>query len=271
MSANNLSAYRSDIYDLSVGNNLSVDGKLLIEKDATFNSSVSISDLLEVYGCVLISSNLGVNNALTAIGSDNKVDIENLSARTISVDWHDVKNSSNGYSLFDLSTALSNKIWIDDQVDHAVNGTSDLSIVKIAKDKFDEMVADEHSIMSGNTIYVVDSDYIDAYGQVITNLAMDKDDPSYMLGIAASKPYVDFVSNDISTTVDQNRIADKKELSNVLSTYTDTKIEKLSNILSSISYAIKYDSILSNGITNDSDISTILSATVKIFNLLSSF
>ena len=301
LSANNLSAYRSDIYDLSVGNNLSVDGKLLIEKDATFNSSVSISDLLEVYGCVLISSNLGVNNALTAIGSDNKVDIENLSARTISVDWHDVKNSSNGYSLFDLSTALSNKIWIDDQVDHAVNGTSDLSIVKIAKDKFDEMVADEHSIMSGNTIYVVDSDYIDAYGQVITNLAMDKDDPSYMLGIAASKPYVDFVSNDISTTVDQNRIADKKELSNVLSTYanslcasisstvdqnriadkkelsnvlstyTDTKIEKLSNILSSISYAIKYDSILSNGITNDSDISTILSATVKIFNLLSSF
>ena len=133
------------------------------------------------------------------------------------------------------------------------------------------MVADEHSVMSGNTIYVVDSDYIDAYGQVITNLAMDKDDPSYMLGIAASKPYVDFVSCNISATVNQNRIADKSELSNVLSTYTDTKIEKLSNILSSISYAIKYDSILSNGITNDSDISTILSATVKIFNLLSSF
>ena len=155
--------------------------------------------------------------------------------------------------------------------------------------------------MSANTLFVVDSDYIDAYGQVIANLAMDKDDPSYMLGIAASKPYVDFVSSNISatvdqnriadkselsnvlstyanslcasisSTVDQNRIADKEELSNVLSTYTDTKIEKLSNILSSVSYAIKHDSILSNGITNDSDISTILSATVKIFNLLSSF
>lgn len=125
--------------------------------------------------------------------------------------------------------------------------------------------------MSANTLFVVDSDYIDAYGQVITNLAMDKDDPSYMLGIAASKPYVDFVSSNISTIVDQNRIADKEELSNILSTYTDTKIEKLSNILSSISYAIKHDNILSNGITNDSDISTILSATVKIFNLLSSF
>ena len=78
--------------------------------------------------------------------------------------------------------------------------------------------------MSANTLFVVDSDYIDAYGQVIANLAMDEDNSSYMLGIAASKPYVDFISSNISATVDQNRIVDKEELSNVLSTYTDTKI-----------------------------------------------
>ena len=288
LSANNLSAYRSDIYDLSIGNNLSVANQLSVDKAATFASTVQIKN------------NLTVDNTLTATVTNKRVDIANLSTGTLTVDWKEVKHPT-GYSLFDLSTALSNKIWIDDQVDHAVNGTSDLSIVKIQKEDFDALVADEHSIMSANTLFVVDSDYIDAYGQVITNLAMDKDDPSYMLGIAASKPYVDFVSCDISTTVDQNRIADKKELSNVLSTYanslcasisstvgqnriadkrelsnvlstyTDDEMQKLSNILSSISYAIKYDSILSNGITNDSDISTILSATVKIFNLLSSF
>ena len=288
VSANNLSAYRSDIYDLSIGNNLSVANQLSVDKAATFASTVQIKN------------NITVDNTLTATVTNKRVDIANLSTGTLTVDWKEVKHPT-GYSLFDLSTALSNKIWIDDQVDHVVNGTSDLSIVKIQKEDFDALVADEHSVMSGNTIYVVDSDYIDAYGQVIANLAMDKDDPSYMLGIAASKPYVDFVSSNISatvdqnriadkselsnvlstyanslcasisSTVDQNRIADKKELSNVLSTYTDTKIQKLSNILSSVSYAIKHDSILSNGITNDSDISTILSATVKIFNLLSSF
>lgn len=258
LSANNLSAYRSDIYDLSIGNNLSVANQLSVDKAATFASTVQIKN------------NLTVDNTLTATVTNKRVDIANLSTGTLTVDWKEVKHPT-GYSLFDLSTALSNKIWIDDQVDHAVNGTSDLSIVKIQKEDFDALVADEHSVMSANTLFVVDSDYIDAYGQVITNLAMDKDDPSYMLGIAASKPYVDFVSSNISTIVDQNRIADKEELSNILSTYTDTKIEKLSNILSSISYAIKHDNILSNGITNDSDISTILSATVKIFNLLSSF
>lgn len=44
-----------------------------------------------------------------------------------------------------------------------MSGTSDLSIIKLSKDEFDTAVASD-SIMCANTLYVVDSDYIDAYG-----------------------------------------------------------------------------------------------------------
>jgi len=69
--------------------------------------------------------------------STYQLSAEQISAGTISADWTKVKHTS-GYSLFDLSIALSNKIWIDDQVNNdIVNHTSDLSIVKIGKDVFD--------------------------------------------------------------------------------------------------------------------------------------
>jgi len=43
-----------------------------------------------------------------------------------------------------------------------------LSVVKISKSNYEALVAS--SQLSGNVIYIVDSDYIDAYGEDIRNV-----------------------------------------------------------------------------------------------------
>ena len=73
-----------------------------------------------------------------------------------------------------LSSEISSKVWIADEVDHTISGSSSLSVVKISKDNYEQLVAtaqpgDEK--LSTNVLYVVDSSYIDAYGQQIKNLS----------------------------------------------------------------------------------------------------
>lgn len=76
-------------------------------------STVCLSDNLNVakdvalLANVSIGKNLSVTSGLTA---------ESISAGTISVNWNKVINPTNGYSLFNLSSDLSNKIWISSDV-----------------------------------------------------------------------------------------------------------------------------------------------------------
>ena len=92
----------------------------------------------------------------------------------------------------DLSSAISSKIWIKDLNDDGSTLTAGnmdaLSVIKITKDDFDTQVATGTLTMSSNTLYVVSSDYIDAYGQQLCNLTMTED---MVASEAANKHYVD--------------------------------------------------------------------------------
>lgn len=73
-----------------------------------------------------------------------------------------------------LSSEISSKVWIADEVDHTISGSSSLSVVKISKDDYEQLVATAQpgdAKLSTNVLYVVDSIYIDAYGQQIKNLS----------------------------------------------------------------------------------------------------
>lgn len=120
-----------------------------------------------------------------------------------------------------LSNAISSKIYIENAKDGVV-GHSDLSIIKIDKDEYDMLVATNGSALCGNVLYVVDSDYIDAYGQVISNVVMSPagipekaSNPSE----AANKNYVDAISAIVTTNildkidVVQTNLNEKLELS----------------------------------------------------------
>ena len=71
-----------------------------------------------------------------------------------------------------LSSAIRSKIWIEDHIDTGtLCGPSDLSVIKIGIDEFNERVALKPDKMPANVLYVVQSDYIEAYGQVLSNLS----------------------------------------------------------------------------------------------------
>ena len=125
-----------------------------------------------------------------------------------------------------------------------------MSVVKISKDEYDQLVADDKTQISGNTLYVVDSDYIDAYGQVLCNLVMTDD------GVptdAANKHYVDAKDSKLATDINavSSSVEVIKSKFNADTIATDPVLAKL----------------LDN--KNDSDISTVISAVMYIFNTLS--
>ena len=72
-------------------------------------STVCLSDNLNVAKDVALLANVSIGNNLTVTSG---LTAENISAGTINVNWANVINPANGYSLFNLSSALSNKIRI---------------------------------------------------------------------------------------------------------------------------------------------------------------
>lgn len=67
-----------------------------------------------------------------------------------------------------LSDQISTKIWIENEPQGISGEYSDLSVVKISKDDYREIVIDGNP--DPRTIYILSSDDIDAYGQRIVNL-----------------------------------------------------------------------------------------------------
>lgn len=116
-----------------------------------------------------------------------------------------------------LSTAVDNKIYIDDRIDQTISGNSDLSIVKLPKEEY-ELLAIGPTPLSANVLYVVESDYIDAYGQQIKNLSAGTElsDAVNVGQLAASensiKQWID--DNFIRNTTD---VATKQYVNNKLS------------------------------------------------------
>ena len=198
-------------HDVVVKNQLSVEAAVeLLSSNVTIkdekatsnykvdiNNKLFVADSAEICGTLSIDNDLSVANVLTATKSSKTLVAENLSSGTLSVDWTKAVHT-NGYSLFNLSVDLSNKIYIEDRVDSSISGTTDLSIIKLSKDEFDEDIALGTMPLSGNIMYVVDSDYIDAYGEQLCNLTMPEDS---IPTVATNKHYVDSLCASLSNTV----------------------------------------------------------------------
>ena len=109
-----------------------------------------------------------------------------------------------------LSSDISTKIWIKDPAtDEFKDGKySDLSVVKLQLNEYVDKV--KNGKVDANILYIISSDYVDTYGQVISNMVMTDDlTPSE----AASQHYVDTLSTALSNDIDTLSTALSTDLS----------------------------------------------------------
>ena len=162
-----------------------------------------------------------------------------------------------------LSNAISSKIFTGTEL---CGNYTDLSVIKITKEEYDQKVVDAASTgvdLSDNVLYIISSDYIDAYEQRISNLVMTNDNtPSE----ATNKHYVDSITNELSNnlTGDINTISIQlsTELTTLISGVSSTISTELTTLISGVS------STISTELTTDiCSISTDLSNAIssKIF------
>ena len=81
----------------------------------------------------------------------------------------------------DVYPEARQKVWVKNDLT-AEGEYGNLSVVKISKDDYEALVALSGDTLSNNVLYVIDSDYEDAYGQQIKNLA-DGTDPNDAVNI----------------------------------------------------------------------------------------
>ena len=160
-----------------------------------FNGNTSLSDKI-LY--VVSSDNLdfygerGVNLADPHDLSDatNKKYVDS-GISDVSSDLLEKMNKISG----DLGEAISSKIYIEDHIGkdgELVSSYSDLSVIKLSSNEYQDLVDSDATL--SNALYVVESDFINAYGQQIKNLSAPSD-----LSDAATKGYVDERFNAISS------------------------------------------------------------------------
>lgn len=98
-----------------------------------------------------------------------------------------------------ISTEVHEKIWIKNPTGDATlsaGAYSNLSVIKLPKEEYEQKVID--GTLNESCLYVVSSDYIDAYGEPLCNLTM----PEGYEGVAVTKPYVDEKLGNVQTGVD---------------------------------------------------------------------
>ena len=96
-----------------------------------------------------------------------------------------------------LSNAVSSKIWIEDRVSSDICAYSDLSVVKLTKDQYEDLAIGPTRLCA-NVLYVVESEYIDAYGQEIKNVLSSIEQTN-----AATVGQVDDAASKLCTHIDQ--------------------------------------------------------------------
>ena len=239
----------SDYFWLSGGNN--IENNHVISGDNYFKD-INYFENISVQNISAIDAKINDISATNAVIEDISV------VNGLSGDWSKIVDSNTKFSLFDLCTAVSSKIFIDNKVDEGgIKGTSDLSIVKLSKDEFDNKVV-IHNQLSDNILYIVDSDYIDAYGQVMKNLTMS-DLSGKEASEAVNKSYFEnvvsdisnYLSDEISNEIDR-AVAYEKYLSDEISLSANNLCIALSN---ENDRAVAYEKYLSDEIKlNDADI-----------------
>ena len=92
-----------------------------------------------------------------------------------------------------MSDNIDHKVWIS-----AANGSKydDLSVITLTRDTYYQMFVDGKLSSLSNTIFIVSSDYIDAFGEQMKNLSGPTD-----LSDATTKWYVDDISTLMSSSI----------------------------------------------------------------------
>lgn len=152
-----------------------------------------------------------------------------------------------------LSAAIDNKIFID-----GVSAET-LSAVHIGQEDYYNLVSSDSAL--SNVLYVVSSDYINAYGQRIENLA----EPELSTD-AATKGYVDSISSSLNSQIQQLGDDLSSEI-RTLSTNLSTSISSLTSQMELALSALNKDPLSS--LNADSKISAVIGAVLDIRDTLS--
>lgn len=152
---------------------------------------------------------------------------------------NDIANQTN---IVYLSNAISSKVYTGTIANgEQIGNYSNLSVVKITKEEYEQKITDAACSgvdLSNNVLYIVSSDYIDAYEQRIENVVMSNDNiPSE----ATNKHYVDSISSNLANNINQlsTTLSNDYALTSTLSGIS----AELSN---SISSKIHYDNLITN-------------------------
>ena len=166
----------------------------LVDSDKTSPSVLYVveSDFINAYGQQIknLSAPELSSDAATKGYVDSSIVNVNNSISDVSSDLLEKMSEISG----DLGEEISSKIYIEDHIGEdgqLVSSYSDLSIIKLSSNEYQDLV--ESNATLSNALYVVESDFINAYGQQIKNLANPND-----LSDAATKGYVDDAINDKS-------------------------------------------------------------------------
>ena len=159
--------------------------------------------------------------------SSNQID---LSANQILVDFRNLKNFQNLSSAAQIHDALS--ISIDSKI--FIDGISaeSLCAIHISQDDYYQRVKDGQ--ISSNVLYVVSSNYINAYGQQLKNLAAPTE-----LSDATTKEYVDSISSSLNAQI--QKLSD--DLSSEISSLEDNVLSNDAYLSTAIDNKIFIDGI----------------------------
>lgn len=208
--------------DISVGNDLVVTNDISAGHDLSVKNAASFSDgtvtvndnIVTVADTLTADSNLSVvtatsveitaalsiDNVLTAASDISTAEMTNVYVNNnLCVDFAKLTNNTSSLQeiSIDLSTKIHDKIWIKNYASESLSAGefSNLSVIKLSGDEYDSIMVDENlsdSIACESALYIIDRNYIEGYGQILSNIVMsDTEDILSVPDIATTRYYVD--------------------------------------------------------------------------------
>ena len=151
---------------------------------------------------------------------------------------HQIEDAEKAKQVADyLSNAISSKIFVRnfDEDGNEVGAYTDLSVVKIDKDAYDLSVIGD--TLLSNVLYMLQSNYVDAYGQQLKNLATPTE-----LSDATPKKYVDdnvaVASQALSDYIDEQVAIASEDFSNYVNDTVNVVSTDINDDLASISAVV---------------------------------
>ena len=151
---------------------------------------------------------------------------------------HQIEDAEKAKQVADyLSNAISSKIFVRnfDEDGNEVGAYTDLSVVKIDKDAYDLSVID--GTLLSNVLYILQANYVDAYGQQLKNLATPTEQSD-----ATPKKYVDdnvaVASQALSDYIDEQVAIASEDFSNYVDDTVNVVSTDINDDLASISAVV---------------------------------